>query len=141
MASLNTTGEQLSPAPPPTVHLPLDTGYSAMAAHEELQRLKDMHHGATQRRRGSVIRRQDLAKAKLAQRLSIKKGKAMKKFGALNAFARGLKGDWKVGGGGDEGGESEGDGESDGPPRPERRRRCGRWTPPPPPLTPRRSLP
>ncbi|GMH75616.1 hypothetical protein TrLO_g4391 [Triparma laevis f. longispina] len=86
-----------APTPPLIKALAGGSGLSALQAHEELQKLKDMHHGATQRRRGSVVRRQDIAKAKLAQRLTAKKAKAMNKFSALHAFARGFgasKMDW-----------------------------------------------
>jgi hypothetical protein len=50
--------------------------------NDELQKLKDMHHGAAERRRGSVFRRQTNAKDKLKERLNRKKKKAVNKVSA-----------------------------------------------------------
>ena len=51
---------------------------SAIKAHEELQKLKTLHHHATRRRRGSLVRRHEGAREKLSIRLAEKKMSSQK---------------------------------------------------------------
>ena len=67
----------------------------AAADLENLQRIRDQHDGASQRRRGSFIRRDDAAKTKLKDRLEKKKdaklGMALSVMSVVGAFGSGVK--------------------------------------------------